>query len=219
MSRAGRDFGPRQFPEALGLKVWEFERAVEQGLIPARPASGRWPAAVVEQARERLEEIRARVGDLPDLGAVRAAQALAERLGAAVEADTVAELARQGLLRVVGDFKGHPLYSGQDLAALRDLAAVEQARWVGHLRDRASAIAYLRVRPSDFGCLLRAGLLKPARLVQSAFQPKRWGPTVPLFRTGDLDALLEHPGIDWVAVRATPKGRRSPLARLVASAG
>jgi hypothetical protein len=37
---------------------------------------------------------------------------------------------------------------------------------------------------------------------------------MPLFRTGDLDILLTHPAIDWPQVRATPRGRRSPLAAL-----
>ncbi len=37
---------------------------------------------------------------------------------------------------------------------------------------------------------------------------------VPLYRTGDLEDLAAHPGIDWQAIRSTPKGRRSPLAGL-----
>jgi hypothetical protein len=38
--------------------------------------------------------------------------------------------------------------------------------------------------------------------------------TVPLYRTIDPDALLEHPAFDWEEIRATPRGRRSALARL-----
>jgi hypothetical protein len=34
---------------------------------------------------------------------------------------------------------------------------------------------------------------------------------VPLYRTGDLEALREHPGIDWEAVRAVRPGEPSPL--------
>ncbi|WP_280381413.1 3'-5' exonuclease [Nocardia wallacei] len=34
---------------------------------------------------------------------------------------------------------------------------------------------------------------------------------VPLYRTGDVEALLTRPGIDWEQVRACPKGRPSPL--------
>jgi hypothetical protein len=43
---------------------------------------------------------------------------------------------------------------------------------------------------------------------------RREAPIVSLYRTGDLDALLADPAIDWGAVRSTPKGRRSPLASL-----
>ncbi|SUD49511.1 Exodeoxyribonuclease 10 [Nocardia otitidiscaviarum] len=38
---------------------------------------------------------------------------------------------------------------------------------------------------------------------------------VPLYRTGDIEALLELPDVDWAQVRATPKGVRSPLLELV----
>lgn len=37
---------------------------------------------------------------------------------------------------------------------------------------------------------------------------------MPLYRTGDLDALLARADIDWPKVRSTPPGRRSPLADL-----
>lgn len=214
VTRAGKDFGPRQFPDALGLKVWEFERALADGLIPAAGENGRWPAAVVEDARARLEEIRERVGDLPDCGATRAAAAMAERLGVPVLPDTVMELARMGRIRVVGDYKGHPLYDGRQVAAFRDLAVLEEAHWPGYQRDRKSVAAYLRVRPADVEQLIERRWLVPVRMVESRYQPRRWGATVPLFRTGDLDDLLADPAIDWVAVRATPRGRPSVLATL-----
>lgn len=214
VTRAGKTFGPRQFPDALGLKLWEFARARQVGLIPDPGEDGRWPAAVVADARSRLEEIRERVGDLPDCGATRAAAAMAERLGVAVLPDTIRELARMGHLRVVGDFKGHALYSGCDVAAFRNLTVLEGAAWSGYERDRASVAAYMRLRPSDVEHLIRSGRLVPVRMVESSYQPRRWGATVPLFRTGDLDALLADPAIDWDRVRATPARVRSPLAKL-----
>lgn len=214
MSRPVRWFGPQQFPKELGLQVWEFERALQSGLIPAAGESGKWPAAVVEDARARLEKIRERVGDVPDCGASRAAEVLAQRLGVAVLPSTVRELTRMGHLRVVGDFKGHALYSGRDLEAFADLTALEQAHRTGCERDRESATAYLRIRKADMEHLIRAGRLRPCRRVQSSYQPKKYGPTVPLFRTGDLDALLADPGIDWQSVRLTPRGRPSLLAKL-----
>ncbi|VFA91797.1 Uncharacterised protein [Nocardia farcinica] len=38
---------------------------------------------------------------------------------------------------------------------------------------------------------------------------------VPLYRTGDVEALLERPDVDWEAVRACPKGEKSPLLEIV----
>lgn len=214
VSRAVRSYGPRQFPAELGLQLWEFARALETGLIPAAGEDGRWPAAVVEDARGRLEQIRERVGDLPDCGATRAAAAMAERLGVAVLPSTVRELARRGLIRRAGSFKGHALYCGRSVAAFRDLAALEEAHWSGYERGRDSAADYLRVRQTDVEHLIRAGRLRPSRMAESTYQPRRWGATVPLFRTGDLDALLADESIDWVAVRAARRGQRSPLAKL-----
>ncbi|WP_183091712.1 hypothetical protein [Streptomyces radicis] len=48
-----------------------------------------------------MEEIRAEVGELPDLGAVRAADILRERLGIPVTPDAVIELGRVGQLPTV----------------------------------------------------------------------------------------------------------------------
>jgi hypothetical protein len=39
--------------------------------------------------------------------------------------------------------------------------------------------------------------------------------SVPLYRTGDVDGLLELPDVDWATVRETPKGERSPLLDIV----
>lgn len=38
---------------------------------------------------------------------------------------------------------------------------------------------------------------------------------VPLYRVGDVEALLDLPDVDWAAVRECPKGERSPLLDLV----
>ncbi|MER5965382.1 hypothetical protein [Streptomyces sp. NPDC002057] len=37
---------------------------------------------------------------------------------------------------------------------------------------------------------------------------------MPFYRLGYLDEFLADPAYDWTAIRATPKGRLSPLARL-----
>lgn len=212
--RSRRDYGPRQFPDALGLAQWEFQRALDDGLIcPAGP-DGRWPASVVDDARARLAEIREKVGDVADVGAVRAAEILAERLGVEADPDAVAELARTGRIRQAGDYKGNALYSGRDLAAFRDRDAYAAACRTGRQMDRTAVAAYLEVRPSDVEHLIRSQWLVPVRWVHSGWQRRRESPEVPLFRAGDLDVLLAHPGIDWPQVRATPRGRPSPLARL-----
>nr|WP_052478641.1 3'-5' exonuclease [Kibdelosporangium sp. MJ126-NF4]CEL19672.1 hypothetical protein [Kibdelosporangium sp. MJ126-NF4]CTQ94528.1 hypothetical protein [Kibdelosporangium sp. MJ126-NF4] len=39
--------------------------------------------------------------------------------------------------------------------------------------------------------------------------------SVPLYRTGDVEALLDLPDVNWHEVRETPKGKRSPLLDLV----
>lgn len=74
---ARRDYGPVQLATYLGLEQWQFSRARRAGLIPARDrARGRWSAVVADDALARIDQIRAAVGSVPDLGAVRAAEVL-----------------------------------------------------------------------------------------------------------------------------------------------
>jgi hypothetical protein len=212
--RKPRDYGPRQFPDTLGLAGWEFARALDDGLIPPAGPDGRWPADVVDDTRLRLHDIREKIGDSPDYGACRAAQVLTDRLGVDVDPDTVVELARLGHIREAGDYKGNTVYSGRDIAAFRDRGVLAAAAHTGRQRDRAQVAAYLKVRPSDVQHLLDANWLQPITWVHSGWQRRRDTPAMPLLRTGDLDILLTHPAIDWPQVRATPRGRRSPLAAL-----
>jgi hypothetical protein len=133
----------------------------------------------------------------------------------AVTGNGVAELARRGLLPVTGDYKGWPLYDGRALEALTDAGAAVEATRAGRLRTADESAAYLRIRRSDFGRLIRVGLLKPSVWGHGPFD-RRGRFSVPLYRTGDLDDLAARPGIDWDwdAVRAVPAGHRSPLAAL-----
>ncbi|MGW8768357.1 hypothetical protein ACWGN5_38430 [Streptomyces sp. NPDC055815] len=214
-AKAPADYGPQQFPDHLGFELWRFERALERGLIPPPDVAGRrWSAALVDAAAARAEEIRTATGTLPDMGATRAAELLADRLGVPADADTVAELARAGLIPRTGSYKGHTLYDGLALEQFTDRAALERAHRDGRLLDRYTAARHLGVRDVDFGHLTRSGRLRPAARVRSRYQPRSSAPAVALFRRGDLDALLADPTIDWNAVRATRKGRPSPLARL-----
>jgi len=150
---------------------------------------------------------------IPDLGAVRAAEVLTGRLGMPVTSDGVAELGRRGLIPVTGDYKGFPLYDGRTLETFADSGAAAEATRAGQLRTADQAARYLHIRRADLDHLTRAGLLAPARWGHGPFD-RRSTYSVPLYRTADLDGLAALPGIDWDAVRATPKGHRSPLACL-----
>jgi len=215
-----KDYGPIQFLAVLGIPRWQFERALKDGLIPAPDsASGRWPTATVESTLANLDQITAQLGTQPDVGAGRAAEVLSARFDMDVAPGVLWELARMGLIPQVGDYKGYPLYDGRALEAFADREALEQATISGRLLKRDEVAQYLHVRLSDVEQLLRNNWLKPVTWVRSARQRRRERPAVPLFRAADLDALLKHPAIDWEQVRATPNGKRSPLARLWTRSG
>jgi hypothetical protein len=217
--REHREFGPVQFAEYLGLTEWQFSRARGSGDIPPpdRPR-GRWSGPVADAVVARIADIQAAAGSIPDLGAVRAAEVLSARLGMVVTRDGISELGRQGLIPVAGYYKEHELYDGRAVESFTDVAAAEAATWAGHLRTTDESAAYLRVRRADLAHLVRAGLLRPADYGYGPYDRRR-RPTVPLYRTGDLDALAADPGIDWAGVHATPAGRRSPLAALKTAGG
>lgn len=65
-----------------------------------------------------------------------------------------------------------------------------------------------------FDIAVEAGWIAPKRVHDKQVGRYRTV-AVPLFRTGDVEALLERPDIDWEQVRACPKGRPSPLLRIV----
>ncbi|MFE9341320.1 hypothetical protein [Streptomyces sp. NPDC007063] len=209
-------FGPQQFPDYLGLHRWQFDRAVQAGVIPPPDrARGRWSRAAVDAVRARLEDVRAAVGEVPDVGAERAAAYLAERLRVAVSPDAVAELARQGRVRTVDTYRGHPVYDGRDLERIEDLAVVVEAGRVGQQLARGEVAERLGVREVDVRHLERAGYLVPVRYVLSRWQRRREAPSVPLYRLGDVLALQERDDIGWEAVRAAvAPGARSPFAAL-----
>ncbi|MFI2041026.1 hypothetical protein ACH470_41520 [Streptomyces bottropensis] len=77
------------------------------------------------------------------------------------------------------------------------------------MRDAAARI--LGLRASDFDHLIRAGLLAHADTARSGWNRHD---VVLLYRQADLDRIARSRRIDGDAVRATPKGHRSPLAAL-----
>lgn len=217
--REHREFGQVQLAEYLGLTEWQFSRARGSGDIPpADRPRGRWSGAVADAVVARIGDIQAAAGSVPDLGAVRAAEVLSARLGMVVTRDGMSELGRRGLIPVTGYYKEHALYDGRALESFADVAAAVDATWAGYLRTADESAAYLRIRRTDLGHLVRAGLLRGAEYGYGPYDRKGC-PTVPLYRTGDLDTLAANPGIDMDAVRATPAGRRSPLTALKTAGG
>jgi hypothetical protein len=207
-------YGPVQLAGLLGLGRWQLDRALAGNLIPGPDAPrGKWSRAVAQDAAARVKDIRAAAGTIPDLGAVRAAEVLTGRLGTPVSSDGVAELGRRGLIPVTGYYNGFALYDGRTLETFTDAGAAAEATRAGQLCTADQAAAYLRIRRTDLGHLTRAGLLVPAGWGHGPFD-RRTTCSVPLYRTADLDGLTAASGIGWDAVRATPKGHRSPLARL-----
>ncbi len=211
---ARRDYGPIQLATFLGLAQWQLDRALAAELIPGPDTPrGRWSAAVASDALSRIEEIRAEVGSIPDLGAVRAAEVLTGRLGVEVTGDGVAELARRALLPITGDYKGWPLYDGR--AWRRSPTPPPRRRRPGpggcappmSLPPTCASAARTSATWSAPGCLPRptGDTARSTGATRSACR---------LYRTRDLDELAARPGIDWDAVRAIPAGHRSPLAAL-----
>jgi hypothetical protein len=150
---------------------------------------------------------------IPDLGAVRAAEVLTSRLGTPVSSDGIAELGRRGLIPVTGYYKGFPLYDGRALETFTDTDAAAEATRAGQLRTADQAARYLRIRRTDLDHLTRAGLLTETGWGHGPYDRSSTY-SVPLYRAADLDGLTAVSDVDWDAVRATPKGRRSLLARL-----
>jgi hypothetical protein len=115
----GRTFGPIQLANWLGLKQWQINYAQARGLIPCPDIDDRrWSETLAKTLPDRVEEIRAAVGDHPGYGSVNAARYLATHSGLEVERADVHALVGLGLLRPVGEYRGNPMYSIDDLEGL-----------------------------------------------------------------------------------------------------
>ncbi len=104
-------------------------------------------------------------------------------------------------------------YAKADLDALagdEDLA--EQLR-LDRLLMTHQAATHLEIRETDFKWLVAADLAVPHRYTWVEITRYR-DVSVPLYRVGDLEALREHPLIDWEEVRAVKPGEPSPLRHL-----
>lgn len=115
--------------------------------------------------------------------------------------------------------RGQPRDSGRALRRYADRQVIERATGSGLLVTAYQAAEQLGIRRSDLDHLVRTQWLRAAVWVQSnryrrSTDPNATVQTVPLYRTAALDALRDHPAFDWDEIRATPRGRPSPLARL-----
>jgi hypothetical protein len=220
MGRQG--YGPVQLRDRMGWQQWQFERAQSERLVPPpnitvnagarRGMVKRWSDDVVAGLAAQVGALTAQLGRYPDVGAWRAAEILAGRLGVRVESHAIAELCREGLIPKVDEFEGRPLYCGRTLETFADVVAVALANEAGELFTADGASEHLAVRRSDVGALVKRGWLVPVEWADNWHVSKRAGAgTVALYRRGDLDALAGAEAIDWAAVRAVPAGKRSLL--------
>lgn len=220
MGRQRAAYTSAQLANAMGWTMLQFVDACGLLLLPepdvSRPQrlGWRWSPAVVRGLVERRDALTADLG-MGALGAYRLAEEMAERLGVDVDADAIVELSRLGHIPRAGEYRGRELYAVWAATRFTDRPALEQAMVSGRLRTTDGAARVLDVRRADVDHLVRLRWLRPARMADNPVQSRSRGQaTVPLFRHGDLAALLAYEGIDWTAVRATPRGRPSPLARL-----
>jgi DNA polymerase III epsilon subunit-like protein len=103
---------------------------------------------------------------------------------------------------------------GRFAVADLDRLAGDEAFMAGRLLGPNQAAERLELRRSAFDYVVAAGWLAAARYTQMQVT-RRTTSTVALYRAGDIDAVLDVPGVDWEEVRATPPGRPSPLREFI----
>ncbi|SEG80824.1 hypothetical protein SAMN04489712_113158 [Thermomonospora echinospora] len=108
-----------QLAAELDLARWQLRLARERGLVPPPDLEGgRWSAAAVAEVTGRAAQIRAALGEDPPVGAVKAAERLAVRVGLDVEPADIEVLVISGELVMADRFQGRPLYDPHDIDAL-----------------------------------------------------------------------------------------------------
>lgn len=213
-------YNEAQLGRALGWTARQIADARAGRLVPdpdvhrPRRLGPRWSPTLVRDLLQRRDALTADL-EMGTLGAIRVAELMSDRLGTNVNPDAVRELALWGYLPRAGTYKGHDLYAAWVAARFTDRAALAEATVTGQLLTADDAAKMLKVRRSDVDNLTRQAWLWPTHMADNPMLSRSRGAgTVPLYRSGHLAALREHPDINWNAVRATPPGRRSPLARL-----
>lgn len=105
-------------------------------------------------------------------------------------------------------------YALADIDALAADTGVDE-RIRNRLLGPEQAAEHLEVRRVDFDYAVTAGWIRPADHIESQVSRRRWV-TVPLYRTADVEALRDIPGIDWEQIRAARPGKPSPLRKYAA---
>jgi hypothetical protein len=116
--------------------------------------------------------------------------------------------------RVIHDLEVQPgrfgRYAVSDIDALAGDEELAERIQADRLLGPDEASARLEIRRTDFEYCLAAGWIEPETHI-SVRVGRRRRIAVSLYRTADVDRLLELPGVDWEAVRACRPGELSPL--------
>ncbi|WP_067470329.1 3'-5' exonuclease [Nocardia amamiensis] len=105
-------------------------------------------------------------------------------------------------------------YRREDIDALAAEEELDERIRQDRLVTADAAAELLDVVRRHFDIAVEAGWVKPKTHHDKEVGRYRTV-SVPLYRTGDVLALLDLPDVDWEQVRATPKGEKSPLLELV----
>lgn len=213
--------------ERLGIHEWQVLRAANESILPGRDRSRGWSAdltdRIVAEHLGRVTDLVDRIGRVPDGGTWDTMHYLARRFQPDnVTTDGVRELLHRGLIEVAYYDRDHPVFRGRSVEAFTDRAdaraLLAEVVMFGRSLTADEAAVELGVRRADFDHCVRAGLLVPMRIGRTGYWSKSRDPGCPLYRFGDVAALSAREDIDWAAVRAVPKGGRSPLAKLSTAA-
>jgi hypothetical protein len=211
-----------QLAQRLKLPITMVRSAIHAGAIPAPEADGCWPRATVDELKSKRAEIEAAAGG-PMISGQQAGRVFEGLLGLepdSVKVFQILQLIDRGLL--------HQLAASAEAGTVVAEQLVEEAAAHPDIRRFLAedaplgpdqAATRLGIRRADWDHVVRAGWASPAQWVEVRFGTSKAGAvTVPLYRTGDVDAVVgAHPEVDWDAVRATPRGRRSLLLKLPAA--
>jgi hypothetical protein len=141
-------------------------------------------------------------------------------LAASITAEQAAEVLswRRRELQQVAEERGLQLWLDRYACADIEALAADEELCARVAADRLlgpdQAATRLEIRRTDWDYVVAGGWISPRK---TTWMPvgRKSEVKVPMYRTADIDALLEIPGVDWDAVRACRKGDPSPLRELV----